>query len=262
MPVAVKKLQSSQPGKVYSFIGAKGGVGTTTVALNVATLLASSNESVIAAEFQPFFGTFGQQLNILPTDNLASLVSEKADGITMEQVEKLLVRHKCGCQVLLGPQITEGYLELTPDHADSLVNILGQKADNIILDLPSQPSEAIQTVLKQSDFVCLVLERDAASLRSARVMLDLLHSRGVSGSNIGAIVVNRFPTTSRISVASIQKDLPCRIIGVIPPEPELCEKAAGAGVPLATLQPSSEWDHSLSQLTERLREDQTPALTF
>ncbi|MFT5300567.1 MAG: MinD-like ATPase involved in chromosome partitioning or flagellar assembly [Mariniblastus sp.] len=66
MPVAVKKLQSSQPGKAYSFIGAKGGVGTTAVALCVATLLAWSNESVIAAEFQPFFGTFGQQLNNTP----------------------------------------------------------------------------------------------------------------------------------------------------------------------------------------------------
>ena len=262
MPQVSSAGQTDQTGKVISFIGAKGGVGTTTVALNVASSLALRKESVIAAEFRPYFGTFTQHLSLLPTDNLASLVSEESEGISAGHLEKLLVRHASGLQVLLGPQANEGYLEITPDQANSIVQTLRSKANYVIIDLPYQPSEAIQTVLRQSDFVCLVVEREAASLQAALVMLKLLQSRGVIGSRVGAIIVNRARSSSQLNVAHIQKNLPCRLIGVVPPEPELCEKAVNEGIPVVMAQPESLWAESLTHLADRLLEDYTPALTL
>ncbi|HWY88659.1 MAG TPA: response regulator, partial [Gemmataceae bacterium] len=76
-----------QPGKVLGFIGAKGGVGTTTVALNVAAALARRGKSVIAVELRPYPGTFSLLVKQAPLENLADVMKLGPAAINERQLK-------------------------------------------------------------------------------------------------------------------------------------------------------------------------------
>ncbi|MDH4194637.1 MAG: response regulator, partial [Nitrospirota bacterium] len=102
--IRLSKTQSASHGKVLGFLGVKGGVGTTTVALNVALALVKNQKKVIAAELRPYLGTFAPQLGLSPNRTLADLLNLESEEIDAHQLSRRLITHSSGLQVLLGPQ--------------------------------------------------------------------------------------------------------------------------------------------------------------
>ncbi len=211
------KPRTERLSRVIGFLGAKGGAGTTTVAVNVATALAKQQESVILAEVRPSFGTLAYLLRQEPKErNLRTLFDRFPGGFSEEDVLARLCKGPSGSRVLFGPQQEDAYKELDSGQTEALVKLLSKMADFVILDLPSQPSCATQAAVSRCNAVAVVTERELGSVQSGKVTLDQLQSWGVGGDSTCAVVVSRNEYLKPIELDEISARLGCEIVGTIP----------------------------------------------
>ncbi len=249
-----KRLRETQPlkqGKVLGFMGAKGGVGTTTVALNVAVALAKRKQSVIAVELRPDFGTFSVQLGRLAVEDLGNLLKLEPKGIDLRELRLRLVTHVTGLQVLFGTNQVEMFRTIEPDQAEVIIKGVASLADKVVLDLPNQASLANWTATRLCDFVTLVVGQEPDALIAAHIQLEMLKSWGVHGSMVGIVIVNRAPAAANITLGEIRSQFDCEIIGVVPPAIDACMLAQRQGVPLVVAQPNGVTAGSLTDLAQK-----------
>jgi pilus assembly protein CpaE len=253
---ALAVAPAAKQGMVIGFVGAKGGVGTSTVAVNVAVSLARRRKTVVAAEVRPSFGTFASLLKLDPTPNLGDFLEANAPSGAERLKQKLkqtsLKQHSSGLRVLFGPQRPQHYHEMEPVQAETVVQGLAESGDFSILDLPAHPSETNRAVLTACQRLVIVLERDTASAAAARALQELLNS-WYGGKNVaGAVLVNRAPVAVPTGLQDLRAQLGCPILGVIPAAPDLCNAALHRGMPVVLLDPTHASALALSELAERL----------
>jgi DNA-binding response OmpR family regulator len=248
----LRQVQPVQRGKVLGFIGAKGGVGTTTVALNVASVLTRQGKSVIAVELRPDYGTFSLQLRKVPDENLGTLPELDPERNNERELSKRLFSYQFGLRILFGPQKANEFKEIEPDQAKAVIEGLADMADYTIIDLPCYASGAGQAAIRRCDFVALVVEPELTCVMSGKVTLELLKSWGVSGGLVGAIVVNRTMVARAMKLHEVRSRLGCEIVGVVPPAAEACMAAQERGVPLVIYEPDSRVAVNLTEMTNRL----------
>ncbi len=110
--------QKTRQGRIVAVIGAKGGVGVTTAVANIATGLAMRNQSTIAVELRPYFGTLARHLGLTPTASLSNLLELIPKSITDVQISARLLPAHHGLRVLVGPQQLKDYREAQVDHIE------------------------------------------------------------------------------------------------------------------------------------------------
>lgn len=240
---------------VVGFIGAKGGTGTTTVALNVAAAMAKQNRSTIAVELKPGYGSFSFQLKHTPATNLSSLCALGASGIDATGVANRLCTFPLGLRVLFGPQEPEEFREIDPPAAEGLIGTVSRMAERVVIDLPPPALRMTRAVVRKCDFVAIVLERDAVSVHAAKVILRLVRSWGITQLVTGAIVVNRVTTYVPMPMDEITPQLDCAVLAVVPPAIELCARANQAGSPVVFFQPESTLAGVLTDVASRFSGD-------
>lgn len=248
--------QSAAPraGRLVSVLGAKGGVGTTTISLNLAALLANTGKQVIAAELRPDFGTFGVQLKMpTPERNLAGLLAFESPAISEPLVVSHLASTSFGPRILFGPQTLEEFAELDPGRVGAVVNRLIPLADYVVVDLPSVTGPAHETVIKNSGFVVLLLEPEVSAVAAAVVRLRQLAAWGATGPMIKLVVVNR-QGAMMLSLREIENRLERTIDGVAPPAAEALNIAVQYGSPLVVYQPDHVTSLNLADFVTRLTE--------
>lgn len=253
----LEEAQQSQRGQVIGFIGAKGGVGTTTVALNVATVLASRRHSVIAAELRIFPGTLAASLRYVPARNLSHLLSLDPSAIDRRELAACLAVLPSGLRVLFGPQSPQESREMTPMQTEAIVEGLAWMAKYVVLDLPLRPFEPTPTAVRQCDYVGLVLQPDPDAVAAAKIAFEALRMWGVKEQNCGLVVVGKAAVGDTLGLKEVSEELGLGIVGAIPPAADLCLSAQRMGEPLVTHQSLSVAAASLVDLTDRIIQRQT-----
>ena len=260
---ASPNAQGSKRGKLIGFIGAKGGVGVTTVAVNTAlTLLTSSDQSVIVAELRPCLGTAAHQLGLKPVLNLKPLLDyEDPADINAETVGNCLTPHPYGLRLLLAPPTMDDRREITAQQATSIVKTLTEMADCVIIDFPCLPSKATTAALRCCDYVVLTIELETTSLAAAQAMLEGLSYWGVDERSIGAVLVPHHQSANlSITMSFARTQLKCPIISVIPADGGQYLAAFKTGTPLVLSQSDGATVFAFHELANRLMQDTVPAL--
>ena len=256
----IKNLQLSKSGRVFAIIGAKGGVGTTTTALNVAVALAMQGKSVILAELRPSFGTLAFHLPQLPARSLRALLDLPPDRVGQYELNAVLCKGPAGLWILLGPkEDEENFREVDPLRVEAIIKGLSRLAEYVILDLPPEPTCSTQAATNLCHFAAIVTEREPASVQAGTVVAKNLKAWGVHGNlagglvQIGVIVVNRtiYPNYS-MAFADIQAQMGCEIIGISPWGATENLKALNERVPLVLLQPENDTALSYVEIANRL----------
>ena len=247
-----QEAQQPKSGKIIGFTGAKGGVGTSTVALNIAAVLAGQNHQVIAAELKSGRGTFSLMLNQNPESNLKELLELAPDSLTTADLSQFLYNSSPGLRLLFGPQKAEDFTEIDPLRAAALIQMLAGLANYVILDLPNYPSEAFSTAIRLCNYVVLVSEREQFSVRAGKALLELLKSYGLGDANIGAVITNRIVLPISMKLEDIKTHLNCDILGAVPYSEEACSMSQIAGQPIALFQPNNIAAVALIALANRL----------
>ncbi len=238
-------------GKVIGFVGAKGGVGTSTVVLNVAALLArTTGRSITAAELTGRRGSFPAMLGESPAHTLATLLRFDPATATEEMLHKCLYRAPYGFDVLFSPQQPGEFLDPDGDDLRNLIERLAQRCAYTLLDLPGIGLKTTEAALGCCDAVVLVSERDRGGVAAADAAVGWLRERKAPPA--GLVLVNRVLLTDAPSPRAVASELRCDLFGVVPPAPDLAAGAQRVGVPLALHRPLSAPARMLTAIAERV----------
>jgi DNA-binding response OmpR family regulator len=225
--------------KVIGFLGVKGGVGTTSMALNVAAALAQQSKQVIVIECQPYTGTAAQQMGLRRGTTLASLGRLEASAIDKASVEACAVKHQTGVRVIPAPSKPDAETQpITPAHAEALMKHLNDMAEVVILDLGSQVTPTVRQLLARCDHLVYVTEADETSLNLTRTFLQEGASLGVrSDALVDVVAVNRVRMAVALTRTDVEEMLDQELLAFIPPAPEMFRQGAREGHPALLVQP-------------------------
>lgn len=258
-------LQPSSPAKVrqvVGFIGAKGGVGTTTTALNIALSLAVRGKAVILAELRPSYGTLACHLRWNAQNNLRGLLDLPLAQLGVDELEAALCQGQAGLRILFGPQQAKEGKDIDPDFAVAIIKGLLQMADFLVLDLPNQPSPATEAAVHMCNFVAVVTEREPAAVAAGRVVVHQLQAWSVGGGVVGAVIVNRTIYPVPIEFVEIQSTMGCPIVGMVPWAATACLRALRDGVPLVLGQRENDAACSLVEIAAKIAENKLVGMTL
>jgi pilus assembly protein CpaE len=247
-----KRAAAGRQQRVLAVVGAKGGVGTTTVAVNLAAALTGPETSVVLIDLHAYAGTIAWQLKLKGT-SLADLISLPPDGIGPARLESTVVTLPYGLKVLRSPPLGTNVVELPEDTIGPLVRGATALADYVILDLPHILTAASRQALELSDMALLVLAPDAVCVACAEEVLSLLQGYGLTGDAVGMVIVNRTQTTTAVPVAEIERKLLQASLGVIPPAQDELSVAERKGTPLALATPPTVASMAVRDMAERVR---------
>jgi len=247
-----KRAAAGRQPRVLALIGAKGGVGTTTVAVNLAAALTGPETSVVLIDLHPYAGTIGWQLKLKGT-SLADLISLPLDGIGPARIESTTVTLPYGLKVLRSPPLGTNLVELPGGAIGPLVRGAATLADYVILDLPNALTAATRHALELSDMALLVLAPDGASVACAEEVLPLLQGCGLRGDAVGLVIVNRTQTIMAVPAAEIERRLQRTCLGMLPPAQDELNVAERKGSPLALAAPPTAASMAVREMAERVR---------
>lgn len=246
------RMMAVSRGKMVAFAGVKGGVGTTTVTLNVAALLARNTQrSVTAAEMRADYGSFSAHLHESPPHTLATLLRFDPATVSDSVLDKCLVRGRFGFEVLFAASNTRECSDCSPDALATLAERLAQRTAYTMLDLPGVVHPITETLLPHCDFLVLVTERDPSSVAAAQMAIRHL-SGGRHVPPMGLVLVNRSLMIDGYSPSQLQSATGCELLGVVPPAPEVSVSAQRSGIPLALHRPLSAPATMLTGITEKI----------
>ena len=240
------------PGKVLLFVGAKGGVGTTTIALNVASCIALNKKNVIAVELRCNRGTFAPCLNHTPLSNVAGLLELPAERLHKLDVRPHLVEFPWGLKVLFGPQSIEDCRPIERENAEILLNRLATLAEYIVLDVPDATSVASQAAARHANLGVLVLNNDPVSVGCGKRVLDELSAAGMSRPLLKAVAVNRTAAFDGMKLDELASGLKANVVGMVTPAVDLCRKAEDAGLPFVLVRPNHLASEMVSDMAMKL----------
>lgn len=248
----LRQSAAAKVGRVYSVIGAKGGVGVTTLAVNLAAYMAQQGKAdVILLEFRPDFGTVAVQLNLRPELSLAALRQLEPVAITEQVVTRLLQPTPFNVRVLCGPQKAADFGPFTAAHAGALLSRLTAMADSVIVDLPPAADAATASILTSSDQIIVVLEPEITCVAAAVQRIAQISSYS-NTLEMRLVAINR-QGTMLLSVREIESRLNRTLIGVIPPATDVIGVSVQYGDPLVLMQPSHAFAEHVQEIVGLLQ---------
>ncbi|KAB1073103.1 AAA family ATPase [Methylobacterium soli] len=240
-------------GRTIAVFGAKGGIGASTVAHNLAWSIARGQDmSTVIADLDIAHGTASLNFNQDPPQGIAEAVfaPERLDAAL---VERLLSKCSDNLSLLSAPASLDRTIDLSESAFDGLIDHLRAAVPCIVLDMPHQWSAWNKRVLVAADEIVIVAGPDLASLRNAKNLFAALQA-GRPNDRRPRIVLNcvGMPKRPEIGAAEFAKALEAPLFASIPFEPALFGAAANNGQMIAELQPGARSSEIFSDLAAAL----------
>ncbi len=243
------RVEPEQP-RVIGFLGAKGGVGTSTVALNVSAALARTGAATVFAELRPYPSTLHLQLQAAPAGSSSEFAGIDPGLITEYEVTSRLLRMPWEVRVLFGPRQWEQPAALQPAQLEALLRGLQASARCVVLDLVPYPPQLARIALQACHYAAIVTDLEPVSLGAARALADLAEGWGMNRDLVGVVGVNR--SGNDLQPAELQEATGCEVAGIIPPASGALLEASQACLPIVLARPDSSCGAALTELGRRL----------
>lgn len=240
-------------GFVIGVISARGGLGATTVALNVAAGLHTRTKSdVIIAETLPGRGALALELGLTASRGLADLLSQtKLTDITRDSIRALLQHHASGINVLLASdRPRDMHLVSQSANYEAVATKLGGLARFTLLDLGAGLQPFTQVILPHCDAILVILEGNPNTIINAKALIEDIHSFGVNTKNISPILNNRIRSDTQLPTSQVQSKLGHEIVTTLTPAPELFMQATRLQSPAVLCQPDSLTARQINKLVD------------
>ncbi len=240
--------------KVIGVLSPKGGVGASTLAINLAISLHHfTKDYVTLAELRPGFGSIGLQLGYRKSDALNNLLKLPANEIKLKAVEKEFVTHGSGIQILLASyNPDDANLSQAIDQIESVVKQLPRIAKNTILDLGVGLTEANRKIIPHCTHLILIVEPIPQTIIQTKSLITSLKRMDIADYRILPVLVNRIRLDITVPNTQVQQELGLQLAGVITPAPELALQAASRNEPMITFLPDSITARQFQKLAENI----------
>lgn len=246
--------------RVVAFTAAKGGMGTTTLALNISVGLAQAEEDVILCDLRPGAGTLGLLLGYTKSTGLSNLLGKRADEISLRLIEGQLIAHSSGVRLLLASanpadSVQAGHVA----QMEAVVKNLAAMCKILILDLPPGLPEINRKLVNACDKLVVLVEPQRVSLQQTKGMLAELEGIGYGTGRVELVLINRERSGLQMNWQQVQDFLGQNISSIITPAPELAYQAAEGGVPMITAQPQSLFSDQVKKLSQQISQKLRPS---
>ncbi len=259
---ALERVSGLRPGpverEVFAFIGAKGGVGTTTIAANVATALAKTKASrVLLLDLHPAYGDAALFFAAEPRFSVLDAL-ENTHRLDEAYLRGLVVKTKAGPDLLASSDRSiVGAIDAHRVH--TLIEFVSRHYTHVVLDVPRSDSAALDA-LEAATNIVIVAEQELSTVRGAARMATTLRQR--YGKDKVQVVVSRYDSASPIAEADVARVTGGAVSHMFPSDYRLAVEALNHGKPLV-LDDSSKLSGSLTAFTRRLgghteKRDKTP----
>ncbi len=245
---------SKRNSTVLGVMGVKGGVGTTTIAVNMAAAMVQSGETPILADFCLGQGTVGLSLGHGQASSMATLLSRAPNEISARAIEGQLVSHQTGIRLLMAStRPKEALLSYAPETALEIVNTLRSLSTQVVLDLGNHLNMASGRVMRTVDQLLIVIEPNRVALTMARELFQTLDAETIDRAKLNIAVMNRSQSSIQTPWQEIEQALGQEIKAIISAAPDLAFQAVEANVPIVLFRPNSITASQLSKLAEDFR---------
>jgi pilus assembly protein CpaE len=248
-------------GKLVVVTSPKGGVGTTTVATNLAVGLRQiSNTKIVLADFGLQFGDVGVLMNIWARNTMQELFANP-DDIDDTMLNGVLQQHNSGVQVLLAPNTPEAAGELDQQTLTIIPDRLLERFNYVVCDTWSFLDEITETLLAQADEVLVVTTPEVPSLKNTKSFLEHIEAQNLVRGRI-TLVLNRFPSVNGISLQDVQKHLRHPVGANIPSEGQFVTHSVNRGIPVVSSHPQTWVAQSILKLAAYVTGDEVSTLSL
>ena len=217
-------------GNVMAFIGAKGGVGSSTICHNAAWVLSEAVRSdVCIADLDLAFGTTGLDFNQDPVQGIADALSspERLDEVLLD---RLLTKCSDHLSIFAAPVVLDRDYDISADACDMVIDVVRQNVPYVMVDLPHTWSSWTKSILLNADEVVITAAPDLANLRNAKNIVDLLkQSRNNDGPPHLVINMAGMPKRQEIPVKEFCSNLDLQPTIVMDFDSETFSAAANNG---------------------------------
>lgn len=250
---------SGEKATTIAFLGARGGMGTTTLAVNTAIAMQRAGEDVIIAELNPGRASLRFDLGLDRGSGLFNLLTRSLKDIHLRSVDSELISHNTGIRILLGDyRPAESELANAVPQMEAIVSNLAALSTVVILDLGSGFLQYVKPLLESCDRLVLVVEPVFPSNRFAVALVNDLEASGFGRHKILLALVTRMRTSLQIPSRQVQADLGIELAGIIPPAAEQAHQASQSGTPLLQMQLNDVVTDQLRKLAEHLSSSVLP----
>lgn len=244
-------IQMPQTGRIISVHGAKGGVGSTTIAVNLAVALRTMTGGRVAlVDGNLYSGDIAVSLNIISRNSIADLLPHLRD-LDKDVLDKASVVHRSGISVLLAPDDLESAEIVSGEAMQRILKSIRPYFDYIIVDTCSLPDQVTATALDSSDTILLIATPELPSLKNAARFIRTCREYGYPADKL-LLVVNRENSRGAIARADIEENLKLKVAVGIRSDGRTLIKAINAGEPAVSLDRRSRLSRGVRQLVTLL----------
>ena len=221
-----------QPCVSHVFLGAKGGAGTTTIAVNCAVELARlSKRSTLILDLKPCLGEVALFLGVRPRFTVLDAI-ENLHRLDRDFLHELVSKHKSGLDIMAGSEQFDRPGAQDAGAVEELLRVLARTYDYIVIDAGNMINACAVAALYAADTVFLVTNPDVPSIRNAQRLVDRVRQLG-AGSERVKILLNRSSEQHLIAPKQIETALGYGIHHTFPSDYRTVSTALNSGVPLS-----------------------------
>jgi len=227
----------------------KGGVGTTTIAVNVSIAsVARRPDKVVLVDLATQFSGVATLLNLDPKQTLADVVRDEPALREPELLRTYAMRHDSGLHVLAAPAGPEAADGLNPANVTQILKTLLDGYDMVVIDAGSNLDERALAIFDAAEAVILPLTPEIAALKSMHALLEYLGESGSVGLK-STFVLNNLFARDILRLRDVESFLGSKVAVELPYDAFLYLKAANEGVPIVTGAPRSIPAERLTRLS-------------
>ncbi len=247
------KSDAAEPrrGKIICVFSPKGGVGRTTVAVNLAIALRNmTGRRVALADCNLPFGDVGIAMNLVAKKTMADLLPSMAD-MSPELLDSVLSVHESGVRVLLAPTRPELAELFHPDHIKHILEGLRAEHDYVIVDTWTSFHEVILAVFDLSSEIVLLTTLDMPAVKNIRMFLEVCEALKYPKDQV-LLVLNRSDSTGGLKVEDIEESIQHKVAANIISAGPLVTSAINRGVPFMMSDPDAAISRDITNVARLL----------
>jgi len=231
-----KHKEAVKIGQIIELIGSKGGVGTTTVAVNLAVSLAEMKgaHSVALIDRNMLFGEVPLFLEIKPSHHWGE-ITKNIERLDSTFLMNILSKHSSGVYVLPSPASLNGHDTATPQIMEHLLSLMQRMFDFVVIDGGQSLDETSLKILQISDNVLLVSILSLPCLSNTKKLLESFRVLGYPSTERIKVIINRHLSNPEISVKDSEAAIDQKIFWTIPNDYRRTLSAINQGKPLSEL---------------------------
>jgi pilus assembly protein CpaE len=236
--------------RVYSIFGPKGGVGTSTLAYNIAAAIAAEGQQRVALIDGSL--QFGDLRTLLQVDEGApSILQLPTNKVQKADIEEVVYRDKSGVHVLLAPPRIEMSEMILARDLEKIISLMRRLYNVVIIDTASIVDDTLLAFLDASDELILVLTYESVALRQARQMTHTLTAAGYPAQRI-RYLVNRSDATGGLSKNAIEEQIGRKAEFEVVSDGVLVVDANNRGEPFVRLAPDAQVSKNVAKVAHTL----------